>query len=618
LEKAHLLDLSSDAILMRDSSDRITYWSHGAEETYGYTAAEAYGRTPHELLRTEFPEPLECMMHCLRTTGRWKGELVHTRKDGEKIVVASRWALNTNTDGDSPSILESDSDITERRRSETKLRANQEWFQNIFRTAATGAALAGRDGRLQQCNPAFLNLLGFTQEELHHMTLSDLLFSDDRHAFVQALDRAKSDDRPFEIETRCIRKDGGAVWTQQCVSVLQNEGDTPAQFVALVTDITERKRSQERLRASEERFRKVFENAAMGIAIADPDGRVRQVNPAFSNLLGYSEDELLGVHFSQLVHPDDRSANMAAVAQLKEEQLPFFEIENRYVTKGGEPVWVRKFISFLPDENCEPASILALVTDVTGRRRMEHALRDADRRKDEFLATLAHELRNPLAPLRNALNLFKRLGGDGPDGGKLLAMMERQVNLLVRLVDDLLEVSRITRGSIELKKEKIDLATVIENAVEISQPLMKSRGHRLTLSAAHGELFVEGDMVRLTQVFANLLNNAAKYTEPEGQIELSVRRQGLDAVISVKDNGVGISSEMLPRVFDLFTQIDKARSQNQGGIGIGLALVRSLVHLHRGRVDVHSEGPGRGSEFTIRLPLSAARVFEKKLAEGVK
>jgi PAS domain S-box-containing protein len=606
LEKAYLLNLSSDAILVRDANDRITYWNEGAQRAYGYTASEAFGKRPHELLRTESAEPLEHVHEILRTAGHWSGELVHTRKDGTKITVASRWSLHRDAHGNPVSILETASDITDQRRSEKRLLESEERFRSIFEYAATGIAIADWQGRFRQSNPAFSSLSGYTQEELEHLTLPELVHPDDRQAFVEAISRAKQDEQSFEIEIRCVRKDGRIVWANKRVSLLRDERGAPAQFVVLVTDITERKRSQERLRASEERFRKVFEHAGTGIVISDLGGRIRQVNPAFSELLGYASDELVGLRISDIVHPDHREANISEVLRLEQEKFPSLEIENRYVRKDGETVLAHEFISFLPNESGAPTSLLALVTDVTERRRMEQAQRDADRRKDEFLATLAHELRNPLAPLRNALNLFKRLGGEGPNGEKLRAMMERQVNHLVRLVDDLLEVSRITRGNIELRKEKLDLANVIENAVEISQPLIKAGGHKLTVSLTQEQLLVEGDPVRLTQVFANLLNNAAKYTEHAGRIELTARRQGSEVVVSVRDSGIGISAEMLPRVFDLFAQADRRVAGAREGIGVGLTLVRSLVHLHNGRVEVRSEGLGHGSEFLIRLPLTAA------------
>ncbi len=262
---------------------------------------------------------------------------------------------------------------------------------------------------------------------------------------------------------------------------------------------------------------------------------------------------------------------------------------------------------------------------LTARMHLEEALREranqlaeADRRKDEFLATLAHELRNPLAPIRNALHILRSAAGKGPSDRRLHDMMERQVGHMVRLVDDLLEISRITRGKIELRPEPVEVQSVIRSAVDTSRPLLDEAGHTLEISAPESPLVVHADPVRLSQVVANLLNNAAKYTPTGGRIFLAVRQDESDVVISVRDTGVGIPAEMLPRVFELFTQIDRTRKHSQGGLGIGLALVKSLVEMHRGRVEAHSEGPGLGSEFVVRLPLatSASALGHSAVAVG--
>jgi len=235
--------------------------------------------------------------------------------------------------------------------------------------------------------------------------------------------------------------------------------------------------------------------------------------------------------------------------------------------------------------------------------RTEEALREADRRKDEFLATLAHELRNPLAPIRNALHILRLTSCEEPATEQVCEMMERQVNQLVRLVDDLMEVSRITRGNVELRTEPVEIAAVIRSAVEFSRPLIEAAGHQLAISIPSGSLVVNGDPVRLAQVFSNLLNNAAKYMDAGGQIWLTVRRDGQNVAVSVRDTGVGISPEMLPHIFKMFTQVDRSKRQSQGGLGIGLTLVRSLVEMHGGHVEVRSAGLDQGSEFVVRLPV---------------
>ncbi|HEX4412928.1 MAG TPA: ATP-binding protein [Lacipirellulaceae bacterium] len=237
------------------------------------------------------------------------------------------------------------------------------------------------------------------------------------------------------------------------------------------------------------------------------------------------------------------------------------------------------------------------------RTRAEESLKQADKRKDEFLATLAHELRNPLAPLRNSVNLLQLTASDDPATARLCEMMERQVNQLVRLVDDLLEVSRITRGKIELRKENVELATVARNAIETSRPVIDNAGVQLAITLPQEPVIVHGDPVRLGQVFSNLLNNAAKYTNAGGQIWFTARKESGEAVISIRDTGIGIAADVLPNVFDMFMQVDRATNRSQGGLGIGLTLVRSLVELHDGSVSVQSDGPGHGSEFTVRLPV---------------
>jgi len=236
-------------------------------------------------------------------------------------------------------------------------------------------------------------------------------------------------------------------------------------------------------------------------------------------------------------------------------------------------------------------------------RRHLADLRQADKRKDEFLATLGHELRNPLSPLLTSLELLRISAPADPTVGRVVGVMQRQASHLVRLVDDLLEVSRITRGLIEVQREPVELAEVLAAAVETSRPIIEASEHRLTVDVPEEPLTVLGDSVRLTQVFANLLNNAAKYTDPGGSIELSLRHTRHTAFVSVRDNGIGIESEHLPSVFDMFTQVSRSDRRTQGGLGIGLTLVRSLVALHGGSVTVSSDGHGRGTTFEVRLPL---------------
>jgi signal transduction histidine kinase len=251
-----------------------------------------------------------------------------------------------------------------------------------------------------------------------------------------------------------------------------------------------------------------------------------------------------------------------------------------------------------------------LQSEVAERARAETALKAADRHKDEFLAVLAHELRNPLAPIRNAVEIMRRSALTDPQLAWSRDVVERQVKHLTRLVDDLLDVSRITRGNINLSREPVAIATIVSRAIETIQPLITEQRHELVVEMNEDMLEVEGDLTRLTQVLGNLLNNAAKYTDPGGRIILSTHRQGMDVEIRVRDNGIGIPPELLPRLFQLFTQVDAAAHRAQGGLGIGLALVRQLVQMHGGSVTAYSDGPNQGSEFLIRLPLRVRQTRE--------
>lgn len=373
-------------------------------------------------------------------------------------------------------------------------------------------------------------------------------------------------------------------------------------------DITDRKRAEQALRASEEKYRTLFESIDEGFCIIEffdgPHGPLSdyihvEANNAYTTNAGIPN--IVGQKVREMV-PDEA-----------DDWVKIY----RNVLMTGEPVrFERELIATgrhldLAAFRIEPPErrqVAVLFKDITQRKQAEEKLREADRRKDEFLATLAHELRNPLAPIRNSLHILKLAGSDSGAAARVQDMLERQVNHMVRLVDDLMEVSRITRGKIELRKEHIELAAVVCSAVETSKPLIEAANHQLAISLPPDPVDLDADPVRLAQVLANLLNNAAKYTEDGGQIWLSAHVEETSAVVSVRDNGTGIRADMLPKIFDLFIQADRTYDRAQGGLGIGLTLVRSLVEMHGGTVEARSAGLGQGSEFVVRLPLARRHI----------
>ena len=386
------------------------------------------------------------------------------------------------------------------------------------------------------------------------------------------------------------------------------ESTNPNLILLAIEDVTDRKRAGAALRDSELRYRRLFQTAKDGILVLDADsGRITDANPFMSGLLGYEHDEFLGKELWQIGLFRDKRENQEAYRELRE--VGYIRYENLPLkTRGGREVQV-EFVSNVYEVG-DRQTVQCNIRDVTDRIRLEKqakdqttSLADLRRRKDEFLAMLSHELRNPLSPILNAMHLLRLQGGEDPIQREARGVIERQVGQLTRLVDDLLEVSRITTGRVRLEPQRVDARFVVESAVESARPLIERHRHELSVSLPPGPIWLHADPGRLEQVVVNLLNNAAKYTEDGGRIALNLRQEGDEMVLGVRDTGVGIAPELLPRVFDLFTQADRSLDRAQGGLGIGLSLVRHLVEMHRGTVEVDSRGPGRGSEFTVRLPV---------------
>jgi two-component system CheB/CheR fusion protein len=341
------------------------------------------------------------------------------------------------------------------------------------------------------------------------------------------------------------------------------------------------------LLASEARFRKLIETSADGMLVVRSDGTILFANPAVQILLARSAEALVGQPFGLPVTAGDTT----------ELDIP-----------RGDGVLVAEMRVTETEWEDQPA-LLASFRDITERKRLEEtlrhqaeALREADRRKDEFLAMLAHELRNPLAPIHNAVHVMRLNGDDRQTLERMRDLVDQQVQHLARLVDDLLDVSRITRGKIRLRTEPVDLAAAIDRVVAAVRPMVDDRRQTLVVRLPARPVRLQADPTRLDQILVNLLNNASKYTDPGGRIELAAERLEDAVAIHVRDHGMGISPEMLPKVFDLFAQADTTLDRSQGGLGIGLTLVQRLVELHGGTIAAHSDGPGRGSEFVIRLP----------------
>jgi PAS domain S-box-containing protein len=380
----------------------------------------------------------------------------------------------------------------------------------------------------------------------------------------------------------------------------------PMELVATVRALLRARRAEDAAQLSKRQWQTTFDAISDGVLLLDSSGKVIQTNRTAEGILGRPWTEIVGKSFSELwnvpVEPE---------VSLFGRMLQSGERESRDVCRDDR--WLHVAIDPLREAGTINGA-LCLVSDITSRKRMEmQLLRQAEtlhqegQRKDEFLAMLAHELRNPLAPLANILQIIGYEVQDNALINESLEIARRQISHMARLLDDLFDISRITRGKIELKKTMVDLNTIVAHAIETARPLTQALRHELTISLAREPLELEGDSTRLEQVISNLLNNAAKYTEPGGRIAVSLALEENNAVLRVRDSGVGITPEMQQRIFDLFVQADHSLDRARGGLGIGLTLVRRLVEFHGGTVSVFSEGPGRGSEFVTRIPLADRR-----------
>jgi two-component system, chemotaxis family, CheB/CheR fusion protein len=408
-----------------------------------------------------------------------------------------------------------------------------------------------------------------------------------------------------EQEIAIERPDGSRRIVLAYANPFLNEQGEVVGAVNVLVDITDRKRAE----MSRSQLAAIVESSDDAIVGKDLNGVIQSWNAGAQRLFGYTAEQAVGRHISFIIPPDRAEEEDRILARIRcGERIYHFDTVR--VRSDGHPIHVSLTISPIRDNAGRIIGASKIARDITDRKQAEERiyslmaqLKNADSRKDEFLATLAHELRNPLASLQNVLEIVKRCNGNGEVMERVRSTMEKQLGQMARLVDDLLDINRISRGKLELRKEHVDLASVIHRSIEACRPLIENAQHELHVSLPPEPIYLYADSARLAQVFGNLLTNACKYTPRGGQIYLSVERQGREAAVHVRDTGLGIPTDQLAGIFEMFSQIDRPSEYSQGGLGIGLALVKRLVEMQGGSVEAYSEGEGRGSEFVVRLPI---------------
>jgi PAS domain S-box-containing protein len=457
-------------------------------------------------------------------------------------------------------------------------------------------------------NDAYRRLVG--TRDLIGKRVLEALPEVEGQGFVDLLDHVYRTGEPYvgrAVPVRLIRDRRGGLEERFVDFIYQPLRDEAGKVHGIFvegSDVTDAVHTTQALRESEQRMLQLANTIPHLAWIAGPDGQVQWCNDRWYEFIGQARGAgSLPLEWQPIIHPDDLPRVMARWEASMRSGTPY-ECEMRLRRADG--AWRLFFGRAAPmrDADGNVVQWFGTNTDITEAHLAREALLDAGRRKDEFLAMLAHELRNPLAPVRTAANLLGRISHGDPRVQRASEVVSRQVGHMVSLVDDLLDVSRVTRGLVDLKRERLAVDTIVADAIEQARPLMEARGHVLASEHAPRPLHVVGDRTRLTQVLANLLNNAAKYTPPGGRVTLRVKADGTDLVLSVRDNGIGIDADLLPRLFTLFAQAERAPDRSQGGLGIGLALAHSLVELHGGTLHAESDGPGTGACFVVRLPLA--------------
>ncbi len=522
-------------------------------------------------------------------------------------------SISASQDGGRRALCLVATDLRERKKSdalvaaERAARESESRIRAVFESATDAILVADPrgPGTLLAVNPAACRLFGYTEAELVGLDWPAIV--DVSSGSTQAFLGAREREGHAAAVLTYVRKDGsrfaGEVTT---ASYVLQDGEVRA--VAVVRDVTERRRAEEALRVSEAFLRTLVENVAVGVALIDEAGRFTQYNRRFLDLFGLAPEstpasvnhedwgrwQVLDAQ-EQLLRLDDHPVRKAALSgQPVRDQLVGVRRPS-----GGDPIWM--LVSAVGITMPVGVQFICTYQDVTAMRLAEQAVREADRRKTEFLAVLSHELRNPLAPIRNSLYLLDRAPPGSPHAVRAKDVVQRQTAHLTRLVDDLLDVTRVSRGKIDLKPERIDIREVVRRVCEDHRTFFESSEVDLRLDLPAWPVWIDADVTRIAQVIGNLLQNAAKFTPARGQVTVGVEN-GTKALVRVRDNGVGIEQDLLGRLFEPFVQADRGLARTAGGLGLGLALARSLVELHGGTVSARSEGGGRGAEFLIRAP----------------
>jgi PAS domain S-box-containing protein len=617
---ASIIESSDDAIISKSLDGVIQSWNAAAERLFGYTAAEAVGRHISLLIPRERIAEEDQIIARLKEGGRIEHfETERVRSDGSRVLVSLTVSPVKDDAGQVIGASKIVRDVTRQRQAEQRERllladaaeANAK-FHAFFEQGPLFAGIMDVNGVMRDANRLSFEACGYTKEQIVGRPFWDGPWWTPSPQLVERIKAASAlaaAGHTFRAELQYFVADGSERTADVTIQPIRDDTGRVLFLAPTGVDITDRKRAE----ADREKFVTLIENSTDFIGMCDLEGTPFFVNRAGLELVGLEDiEEARRMPVASFFFPEDQDKILQDFfPSVLEKGHGEIEIRFRHF-KTGEARWMAYKVLTLPDAAGRPIGFATVSQDVTGRKRLEDNLRrlaadlsENDRRKNEFLAMLAHELRNPLAPISNAARALRLSGGDGGALRVASETLDRQVGQMTRLVDDLLDMSRITQGKIELRKERVDLTAIVHQAVEAVRAQYRSMNHELTISLPSQAVYVDADPARLSQVVGNLLSNACKFTDKGGHVWLSVEQDGQQAVVRVRDSGIGLAAENLARVFEMFSQVDTSLERSRDGLGIGLTLVKSLVEMHGGRVEARSDGLGRGSEFVVRLPVLA-------------
>ena len=597
-----------DAVIATDAAGRVTFINAEAERLTRWNRNDAVGQplgTVFNLINEATGEPLESLVERVLREGKAIGLANHSlliAKDGARTPIDDTAAPIRNPDSTIAGVVIVFRDVTAQR-ADDLTRAH---LAAVVQYSGDAILTKNLDGIIQTWNAAAERLFGYRPQEIVGRSVTTLIPPDRLHEETAILDRLRRGQPSERLETIRIAKDGRLLHVSVSISPLRDRDGQIVGASKVVHDVTAVVSAREALLRERELLATTLASIGDGVVVTDADGRITSVNRQAEQVTGWTDEDARGRPLPEvfrIVNEDTRESVENPVAKvLRLGTIVGLANHTVLIRKDGEERPIDDSAAPIRRGDGSLAGVVLVFRDVTARREAENAIRTADRRKDEFLAILSHELRNPLAPIRMAISMLQQLGPPDPRLRELRDVIDRQTQQLTRLLDDLLDISRIASGKITLRKERVSVSMAVSYAVEAVRPYTDAMGHSLTVNFLHGPIEVEGDLGRLAQVFTNLLNNAAKYTEKRGDISITVARDGPEAVIRIRDTGIGLAPNQLTQVFELFAQIDPSLERGAGGLGVGLSLAKTFVDLHNGTIEAFSEGLGRGSEFVVRLP----------------